>query len=324
VQGTRTVFDIEETGMGTFPVQLTQHFATHHGVVAVCQLRELGVSLHEQDKLVADRVIAQVHRGVYRLMAVPCSFEANCLAACVADDELVIAGVSAARLWRFKHTNMADVVVASVAHDRTPVSRGVVLRRTNVMDDADIVVRPDGIRVTGPARTWFDRACELSDRYFESLTEQLLDDFCTLPTLFDTARRLSSRGRAGSARVRRVLSHRSAWQRPADSELELRVLRALESYGIVLIRQYPLRLRNGVTIHLDGADPVAKWGVEVDHLTWHGGRFEAQADKARDRGARRIGWQIDRITDQECREHFDRSIRELVDLYRQRTARAIS
>jgi very-short-patch-repair endonuclease len=318
------VFDIEEAAVGTFSPQLTEYFAAHHGVVGVCQLREFGVSLHEQDNLVSARVITQVHRGVYRLMAVPSSFEANCLAACAADDELVIAGASAARLWRFKHTHVADVVVASVSHDRTPVSRGVVLRRTNVLDDTDIVVRPDGIRVTGPARTWFDRASELSDRYFESLTEQVLDDFCTLPTLFDIVRRLSSRGRAGSARVRRVLSHRSAWQRPADSELELRVLRALESCGIVLVRQYPLRLPNGVLIHLDGADPLAKWGVEVDHVTWHGGRFEAQADKARDRGARRIGWQIDRITDQECREHFDRSIRELVELYRHRAAPAKS
>jgi very-short-patch-repair endonuclease len=319
-----TVFDIEEAGMAGFSPQLTEHFARHHGVVAVSGLRELGVSLHEQDKLVAARTLAQVHRGVYRLMAVPRSFEADCLAACVADHELVIAGTSAARLWRFKHTGTADVVVASVPHNRTPVSRGVVLRRTNVMADVDVVARPDGIRVTAPARTWFDRACDLSDRYFESLTEQVLDEHCTLPTLFDTVRRLSSRGRAGSARVRRVLSQRAAWQRPADSALELRVLQALESYGIVLVRQHPLHLRNGVTIHLDGADPVAKWGVEIDHVTWHGGRFEAQADKARDRGARRIGWQIDRITDQECREHFDRSIRELVELYRQRTTAPIS
>jgi hypothetical protein len=318
------VFDIEETSMSRFSPQLTEHWAAHFGIVGVCRLRELGISLHEQDKLVAARVIGQVHRGVFRLLAVPSSFEANCLAACVADDELVIAGSSAARLWRFKHTKMSDVVVASVSHDRTPVSRGVVLRRTNVLGDTDIVVRPDGIRVTSPARTWFDRASELSDRYFESLTEQVLDDFCTLPTLFDTVRRLSSRGRAGSARVRRVLSQRSAWQRPADSELELRVLQALEVHGIALVRQYPLRLPSGVLIHLDGADPVAKWGVEVDHVTWHGGRFEAQTDKARDRGARRIGWQIDRITDQECREHFGRSIRELVDLYRHRAGLAIS
>jgi very-short-patch-repair endonuclease len=318
------VFDVEGVDMGRFSPQLTEFLAAHHGVIGVCQLRDLGVSIHEQDKLVAARSIAQVHRGVYRLMAVPGSFEANCLAACIADDELVISGSSAARIWRFRHTHTADVVVASVSHDRTPVSRGVVLRRTNILGDTDIVVRPDGIRVTSPARTWFDRASELSDRYFESLTEQVLDDFCALPTLFDTVRRLSSRGRAGSARVRRVLSQRSAWQRPADSELELRVLRALESHGIVLVRQHPLRLPNGVLIHLDGADPVARWGVEVDHVTWHGGRFEAQADKARDRGARRIGWQIDRITDQECREHFDRSIRELVDLYRHRAGPAIS
>jgi len=46
------VFDIEEIGMRTFPAELTQHFAAHHGVVAVCQLRELGVSLHEASSFV--------------------------------------------------------------------------------------------------------------------------------------------------------------------------------------------------------------------------------------------------------------------------------
>jgi very-short-patch-repair endonuclease len=86
------------------------------------------------------------------------------------------------------------------------------------------------------------------------------------------------------------------------------------------VRQHPLRLPNGVTIHVDGADPAVRWAVEIDHVTWHGGRFDAQRDKSRDRGARRIRWQVDRVTDLELAEDFDRAIDELVDLYRLRVA----
>ena len=268
--------------MSTFPPRLTEHFARHHGVVEVRQLRSSACRSTSKTTRRA-RVIAQVHRGV-----------TGCWPSRVHSKRIVLRH---ARRTTIGHCRgECCPALALQTHEHGGRRRG---RQRRPRPDTGESwgrptahqcdgrrrrrLRPDGIRVTSPARTWFDRACELSDRYFESLTEQLLDGFCTLPTLFETARRLSSRGRAGSARVRRVLSKRSAWQRPADSELELRVLRALESYGIVLIRQYPLRLPNGVLIHLDGADPVSKWGVEVDHVTWHGGRFEAQADKARDR-----------------------------------------
>ena len=68
-------------------------------------------------------------------------------------------------------------------------------------------------------------------------------------------------------------------------------------------------------IHFDVADPEIKWGLEIDHVTWHGGRFDAQYDKTRDRGALRIGWQVDRVTDQECRTDLATVVRELVELH---------
>ena len=42
-------------------------------------------------------------------------------------------------------------------------------------------------------------------------------------------------------------------------------------------------------VHLDAADPAIKGGLEIDPVTWNGGRFDAQCDKVRDRGARRLG-----------------------------------
>jgi hypothetical protein len=154
---------------------------------------------------------------------------------------------------------------------------------------------------------------------FERLTEWVLDRHTSVQTLWRLTIRLTSRGRPGSARVHRVMSRRSDWQRPAGSGLEVRVLRALEARGVgPLERQFPLRLPNGITIHADGADPRIRWAVEIDHVTWHGGRFDAQRDKVRDRNARRIGWQIDRVTDQDIATDFAAAIDELVDLHRLR------
>ena len=74
-------------------------------------------------------------------------------------------------------------------------------------------------------------------------------------------------------------------------------------------------------IHLDGAVPELRWAVEIDHVTWHGGRFDTQRDKDPDRGARRLGWQVERVTDHELADDFARRHRsELVELHRLRRA----
>jgi len=82
-----------------------------------------------------------------------------------------------------------------------------------------------------------------------------------------------------------------------------------------LVRQHPIRLPTGVVIHPDGAVPSIRWAIEIDHVTWRGGRADSQRDKGRDRGLRRIGWQVDRVTDQELRVDFNRTIREIAELY---------
>jgi len=184
-----------------------------------------------------------------------------------------------------------------------------------VLEPEDCVVRVYGIRVASPPRAWFDCARDMDDDRFEALTEWVLDKHAGVPSLWRVRRRLSGRGRPGLARVNRVLSRRAAWQRPAGSGLELRVLRALETRGVTgIVRQHTLRLPDGVVIHPDGAIPALRWAVEVDHVTWHGGRLDAQRDKGRDRKARRIGWQVDRVTDVELAERFDDTIGDLIDL----------
>lgn len=300
---------------------LRRHLADHHGVISTDRLNELGVSRWKLDRWLRRGLFETTHTGVVRITTTPRSFEGDCLAACLADDELVIGGPSAARLWGFKHTGLQELVVAVVSHDRTPVCSGVTLRRSNILEPCDIVQRRDGIRLTSPPRTWFDRARDMTDQWFEALTEHVIDRHCQVPTLWAMGRRMMANGRPGSARVRRVMSSRADWQKPADSTLEHDVLRALERRGIRLVRQYPIRLSNGIRIHLDGADPELKWGLEVDHVTWHGGRLEAQRDKRRDRKLRLSSWQIERVTDADWRADREGELADLIALYRARGGR---
>jgi very-short-patch-repair endonuclease len=300
---------------------LMSRMSTRWGVVTLTELHLDGLTTSAVRRHVCAGMLVRMHAGVYRIATSPASFEARCLAACLADDDAVVGGFSAARWWQFRHVPVIDEPEVLVEHDRTPLARGVRLRRTNAMTSDDIVTRNDGIRLTAPPRTWFDCAKYLDDGRFEKLTEWVLDRHVGVPTLWATGRRLAGRGRSGSARVGRVMSQRADWQRPAGSGLEVDVFRALHERGVApLVRQHPLRLRNGVVIHPDIAVPPIRWAVEIDHVTWHGGRFEAQRDKARDRHARRIGWQVDRVTDQELRASFHASISELCELFHLRCA----
>ena len=306
--------------MPTISHTLAATVAVRHGIVTHAELSADGVTHHAVRRLVERGMLVAVHKRVYRFATSPDTFESRCAAACAADPFAIVSGVAAARLWEFRHTWRPDVPHLLVGHDRTPVTRGVVLRRSNVINDVDVVERRDGIRVASPPRAWFDCARDVDDGRFERLTEWVLDQHCTVPTLWDTARRLQARGRPGLARVKRIMEARDDWQKPAGSGLELRVLKALERRGIRLVRQYPLRLVDGTMIHPDGADPSIRWALEIDHVTWHGGRLDAQYDKRRDRAARLAGWQVERVTDLELADGFTVVIEQLVALHRQRAA----
>lgn len=306
--------------MATISPPLARNVAQRHGIVTHDELTADGFTSNALRWQLDKGVLVPVHRSVYRIATSPDTFESRCVAACLASPFAIVTGVAAARLWGFRHVWRPEVPHVLVSHDCTPITSGVVLRRSNVIDATDAVARTDGITVASPPRAWFDCARDVDDERFERLTEWVLDNHTTLPTLWRTARRLQSKGRPGLARVNRVMSRRSDWQKPAGSGLELRVLRALEDRGIELVRQFALSLPGGQVIHPDGVDLAIKWALEVDHASWHAGRQESQRDKVRDRGLRRIGWQTDRVTDHELDDDFDGTIDELVEIHRHRRA----
>jgi hypothetical protein len=298
---------------------LAMHVATRHGIVTHDQLLADGLTVASIRNQRESGLLESLHKGVYRLTTHPDTFESRCLAACEANPALTISGPSGGRLWGLRLMPAISEIDALINHGDFQGLRGIRARRSNNIIPEDVTVRPDGIRVVAPHRLWFDLASFLPVDRFESVTEQILDRHCGMATLWRVLRRLGGRGRRGAARAYEVLSSRPDWQRPADSDLEFRVLRALEHRGLVLVRQFPLRLRTGQVIHLDGADPAGRWGLEVDHRTWHGGRFERERDAARDRQAGLLGWHVERSTDEALGAGFDVEIDRL--LQSQRTDR---
>ncbi|WP_420451100.1 hypothetical protein [Ilumatobacter sp.] len=199
--------------MPIISAELLEVAARRHGVVTTAELVADGLTHHDVADLARRRALRRRHNGVHLLAGSPLTFEARCVAACLADREAVVTGPAAGRLWGFEHVFRPNVPEVLVGHDRTPISRGVTLRRTNVLDDVDVVERPDSIRVASPPRAWFDSACHLPDERFALLTDWVLAHHASIAELHRTVRRLDTRGRTGLARVRRVMSEREDWRR---------------------------------------------------------------------------------------------------------------
>ncbi len=310
----------QEFSMSTFPPALTSLMALQHGVISAEQLGAHGITARQRQTLVRTHALKKLHDGVYASTAVSLSLEARCVAACLAVTDLVISGPTAAQLLNLRKA-IGNDIHGMVLHGPTRLA-GVVVHRTNQLDvENDVDTRPDGIRLLRPPRLGFDLARFLDDDGFESVIEQMIERrLSNIPRFFATGRRLKKPGRDGSARFARVLAKRPAWAKPKDSDLEVALLRALGERGVALVPQCELLLPDGSSIHLDGGDPSRRFGVEVDHITWHGGRAATQYDKWRDRQTSRLGWVIPRVTDEDLDDHWVMTINDLVEIYNGRRA----
>jgi hypothetical protein len=103
---------------------------------------------------------------------------------------------------------------------------------TRHLPETDVVRRADGVAITAPPRTAFDAAGWLDRNDLESLIEHGLDrGYFIVPTLWTIHGAAATRGRRGSRRFADVLRSRSTWRRPARSDHELRLERAMRGRG---------------------------------------------------------------------------------------------
>ncbi len=183
--------------------------------------------------------------------------------------------------------------------------------------DSDIVHRRDGIDVTSPPRTVVDAAAFVSPEDLESMIEQGIDRrMFIVTTLSRVARQMPSSGSSGRASLERVLGSRDAWRKPVRSDYELRLERAMRRRGFPpLTREHPIDIGGGVIIHPDLGLPGDNFFVEVDHLSWHGGRHEGAYDRRRDTKVRLTGAHVERVTDVAIDHRLDETVEDLWRLW---------
>ena len=120
-------------------------------------------------------------------------------------------------------------------------------------------------------------------------------------------------GRHGSARFRRVILGRPDEVPFAMSHPELELAKALENYDPLWLRQYPILMPGGFTIHADIARPDIKLGVEVDGEL-HDTPLEIHRDKMRDLHAAALGWQIIRLTTADIETNLKASVALVLEI----------
>ncbi len=113
-----------------------------------------------------------------------------------------------------------------------------------------------------------------------------------------------------------MLAARDPANRPVESDYELQLERALRRRGFPrLVRQFRLEIAPGRAIHPDFGLPEVGFFVEVDHLTWHGGRLATDYDCQRDLEIEALGYHVERVTDVAIDRHLGATVEALWTIY---------
>lgn len=195
--------------------------------------------------------------GVYSPAAVPDSWQRRLSGACLAGGPTTVASHRAAgALWKFDG-RPSGIVEVTVAGSGVRHLQRVVLHRTRSLPVADRT-QVDGIPVTRPGRTLVDLAAVLDEDGLEAaLDSAVREGLVTVGYLDRRLAELGSPGRNGIANLRELIDDRREG-RPADSQAENRVRRALVAAGLPKpVRQFELYDHRGLAARFDLAYPRA-------------------------------------------------------------------
>lgn len=306
--------------MNAFNEPVLKWTAGHHAVVATTDLERLGVSRSQRRKLVGDHLLEHVLDGAYRFPGLPDDELSRCVAACTRPSGLIVAGPTAGRLWGFRrmpHDRLVHVIAPPASNPS--VEPWLRPYRTAMIDPLHVVERPDGIRLTAPARTMVDLSRHLSDVDLRSVIDQIESQgMATSQVLWTVAADLATPGRPWARRVLRMLDLRPQQGVP-ESHWESRVVAALMARGIRdLSPQRCLDVPGWGSIRLDAAVDRIRWGVEVDVFPTHFTESGGSRDRERDLSCDAIGWRVSRVARPALQQDFDLAIDRLMNVFERR------
>ena len=293
----------------------------HHATISSDALRDGGISLDQRKHLVQSGLLERVVDGAYALGTVDVGELERSAALCTSRPHLVVAGPTAGRLWGLRRSPQDGLIhVIAPPHSHPCREPWVRAYRTPLLAEEDIVRRDDGIRLTSPPRTVVDLTRYVEPFALASVIEHALArQMCTVTTLVRTAGQLATPGRPWVRRFLTVLGQRHPGA-AAESEWELRVLNALVKRGVLGLERQVWKLLPGYgRARFDLAIPELQWVLEIDVHPDHGLEGGA-ADKRRDRCARAIGWETERVGERDLVARFDATLDGLAHAIHRRRA----
>jgi Transcriptional regulator, AbiEi antitoxin/Protein of unknown function (DUF559) len=268
-----------------------------HGVVALPQLLELGLSATAVHKRAASGRLHRIHRGVYalvprELLSRSGSFMAAVLAC---GPGAVLSHRSAAALHELRATDRTTIDVTVPGRTGRKHS-GIDLHRSRTLTPED-TTEVERIPCTTVARTQLDLAEVVNRRALERAYDQaeILERF-DLRALNDQLAR--NQGRHAIPHVRALLDAHYSGTTATWSELEERFLALTRSAGV------PAPEVNAWVVPDDGEPAMrvdflwrpARLCVETDGRRFHNTRRAFETDRRRDQRLTLAGWRVVRVT----------------------------
>jgi very-short-patch-repair endonuclease len=259
------------------------------------------------------------HAGVYRLAGAPRSWEQKLVAACLAGSGAASHRAAAALL---RLDGFASGVV-EISTPRRISPPGVIVHRVSLPPE-DVAFR-GAIPATTAARTLVDLCAVAPPRRVElALEDALRRRLVTVASLTEAVERIGRQGRRGVGRLARLLEDAPA-TRPAESALEIRLIRLLEGAGLPPPqRQCPVYEGEREVARIDLAYPRARLAIEADGYRWHSGRATWQRDLSRQNLLVLRGWTVLRFTWDDVVHRGDYVVAEVARALEEKTRMRVS
>lgn len=267
-----------------------------HGLVSRRQVLDAGGSDSAIRRQVGTGRWDRVREGVYRLGAVPSTWEQGLMAAVLAAGPGALgARRSAARAWSaVARSGRIQLLTPDARRVRLP---GVEIHRTNDLPARDQAV-VDHIPVTALPRTFVDLAPSQDAATIGAWLDQAIRIHqLDLTAVARRANELSGPGRPLPRSLMEALSLRGDGHDPGRSAFESRIIEAFARAGLPEpVRQHPVRRLDGSMAFVDLALPGNMLAMELDGWETHGLRSAFDADRARGNDLVLAGWRLLRFT----------------------------
>lgn len=257
--------------------------------------------------LIKKQAVTRVHPAVYIISGSTATWQQRAMAATLSLSDAMLSHRSAARLWGLHMVASEKISVTSSAKSST-YRQQVRLHQSEQIEGFATIRH--GISVTTVARTLVDLSACLPEKKLAAALDQACNaKLVTHAEISNCLEQMTTQGRSGVTRLRRLLTGRTETDERLDSFLERKVLRWIRAADLPEpVGQFPV-LANGNFYRLDLAYPEKKVVVEPDgphHLL----ASVASDDRLRDVDLALAGWLVLHVSRETDREIFLTKLRQ--------------